>query len=164
MSVISGQNTLIQVSPVIIGTPPAGDTISTTAFATISDCAAWELTETGEVSSYVSCSTGGSKKKTPGAKDTTGTLKYFRNLEDDVYEHFRVNGKVGLKLYEDQTANPANVGGGHSDSFFVISALIKSIKTGADSGSADPLEVNIEWEGNGVLYYPGDTVPDTISA
>lgn len=171
--VISSINAKILVGQVVPGAGGAPDTypkpaeppaVQNTAFVTVSDCAAWEISDTGEVKSYRSCNTGGYKKKILGGRDFKGTLKYFFNESDPFYDSFRAGTKVMLLLYLDQSANPGNVSGTPEDLFYACPAILTDVKVAANIDGGDTIGVDITFEGNGVLYYPGDAFPTAIPA
>jgi len=158
--VITASNALIKIGNVVddaFATADAG-------LLTISDCAAWSISETGEIKAYRSCNTAGFKRKLLGGRDFKGTLKYFFNEGDPVTDTVRAGTKLLFKLYLDQTANPSNSSGTHEDTFYICPAIVSDVKVDANIDGGDVIPCEISFEGNGTLYYPGDTVPASIPA
>jgi hypothetical protein len=153
MSVISAINAKIEYQAYDSGT-----SAPTTGWETAVDCGGWTLDTEVDIASYVSCSTAGTKKKVVGPKDFKGTLTYlYNNAGQNLLSPSGVGMREGtyfwLKLWVDQSANPANAGGTHVDSFVLAPVVIKSVSIPVDIQSGDPVKYTINFEGNGELDF-----------
>jgi len=103
----------------------------------VTECTYWSFDRMANEQTYASCATEGYKKRVPGVKDGSGSLKGFQDPTDPIETYFEEGDLVTLKLYYTATK------------FYSVPAMITKLHVETDiaEGALVPWEADFGCNG-----------------
>ena len=99
----------------------------------------WTMDEANTDATYISCETGGIKKRVDGDYDVTGTLSGVVNIDNPIRDAVKVGDEFVLHLF---TRRPAV---GVTGQFHKVPVRVISISTGANLEESGPQRWTLNW-------------------
>lgn len=115
------------------------DSGGTPTDVTLHEITAWTMTEANTDAGYISCETGGIRKRVDGDYDITGTLTGVVNIANPIRDVVKVGDEFVLHLF---TRKPAV---GLTGQFHKIPVRVISIDSGANLEEAGPQRWTMNW-------------------
>ena len=115
-----------------------------TTYVNVPEVRVWELNIGGDTKEYASSSTGGGKRRLPGAEDFDGSVSVYVDNTNRIDGTLNIKRGVSgyWKLWEDET------------NFYIAPSYIEGVSTGGDIEGNEIVEADIDFSRNGALIYP----------